>query len=177
MRFSRYLVFVLALASLACGDGSSPAPVTPSPPQSPAVTVLPTDPPSQGWQPYVVKQGDGQGGWIDVPAQYQLMTIGSGQIWFCPFGVTQFDNGEIFMLGTAYFGVKAEEEFPAVTFSQDGGQTWTSWKRANEGIWGRPLMVTYLAGGSLFFSAGSTNYFSEDYGRTWPESEIGRAHV
>ena len=64
----------------------------------------------------MVKQGDGQDGWIDIAAEYQLMTIGNGQIWFCPYGVAQFENGEIFMLGDAYHGT-AKEEFPAVTFS------------------------------------------------------------
>lgn len=170
MTKSAHLVLVgLVLATLSCGDSTS-LPISPPPPRQ--ILNLTTT----GWQTHIVKHGDGQGGWIDIPAEYQLVTINSGAISYGPFGVGLMDNGEIILLGASYFGTAEPGELPVAAFSKDGGQTWSGFNYLdnNGDAQGRPTMLTLLGKGSLSFVAyhypvGYASLFSGDYGRTWPE--------
>ena len=116
------------------------------------------------WRPHQIKQADGRGGWITRPAQIQTIKHPGGEN-TKPFGIAQMDNGEIVFIGSWHNGTK---EVPVVTFSKDGGDTWSEF-RAIPGKSGRPMMLTYLGGGNLSVITGS-RLFSSDYGRTWPES-------
>ena len=116
------------------------------------------------WRPHPIKQADGRGGWITRPAQIQTIKHPGGEN-TKPFGIAQMDNGEIVFIGSWHNGTK---EVPVVTFSKDGGGTWSEFQ-ALPGQSGRPMMLTYLGGGNLSVITGS-RLFSSDYGRTWPES-------
>ena len=122
-----------------------------------------------GWKPYLMRQGDGQGGWILKPAEYQCL----GQSFWGPskddwkaFGLVQMDNGEVVVVGTG----KSEEdgEDTVIAFSSDRGGTWSEFESIPD-ITGRPMMLAYLGGGNLTFVTGQ-RHFSSDYGRTWSES-------
>jgi len=116
------------------------------------------------WRPHQIKQADGRGGWITRPARIQTLKHPGGEN-TKPFGMAQMDNGEIIFIGSWHNGTK---EVPVVTFSSDGGDTWSAF-RAIPGQSGRPMMLTYLGGGNLSVIT-SSRLFSSDYGRTWPES-------
>lgn len=129
------------------------------------------NPEGRGWKPHPLKQGDGRGGWVVHPAEYQLLHPRTGRS-ICPFGVAQMDNGEIILLGAWHDGGEWREgraEHPAIAFSQDGGGSWTEFETLGEEVWGRPMMLAYLGNGELSFLSSSGRYFSRDYGRTWPE--------
>ena len=63
-------------------------------------------------------------------------------------------------------------EKPVVAFSRDRGNTWTPLKSVDESedCYGRPMVLTYLGKGDLMFQA-AAQYFSHDYGRTWPDRQ------
>lgn len=129
------------------------------------------NPEGLGWKPHPLKQGDGRGGWVVHPAEYQFLHPHTGRS-ICPFGVAQMDNGEIILLGAWHDGGEWREgraEHPANAFSQDGGGSWTEFETLGEEVWGRPMMLTYLGNGELSFQASHGRYFSGDYGRTWLE--------
>lgn len=173
MKSLRWLLLMLTLGSLSCGDSAAP----PAPPSTPTPSPRPTlNLTTTGWQAHVVKQGDGKGGWIDLPAEYQLVTMNNGSIWYCPFGVDLMGNGVLILLGPAFFGTAEPGEVPVTAFSQDNGQTWSGFNYldANGASAGRPTMLTLLSPTSLSFRAyysgpGDATFFSSDYALTWPE--------
>jgi hypothetical protein len=56
------------------------------------------------WKEHRVLQGDGRGGWIVHPAQYQFVPR-FGEYKVLPFGLAAMDNGEILLMGAARTGV------------------------------------------------------------------------
>jgi hypothetical protein len=149
---------------------------------------VPTGRDHLGWKPHFLKQGDGRGGWILRPAEIRFLHRSSGE-YVMPFGITKMDNGEIILVASWNDGSgrpHALSERPVVTFSRDGGQTWTEFETI-EGAVGRPVMLTYLGKGNLLFQSDLlwglesgipennvtkrpiVQYFSNDHGRTWPE--------
>ena len=139
---------------------------------------------SLGWKPHFIRQGDGQGGWRLKPAECQIlryrergMTMG--------YGLAQMDNGEIVLIGmnnpskSIWYDPKGEGDQAIIAFSSDRGDTWSPLElipgtKAREGDIMRPLMLTYLGEGNLYFRndmvadpPGSYRYFTSDYGRTW----------
>ena len=82
-----------------------------------------------------------------------------------PFGLVRMDNGEIALICSWHDG---KSEWPAIAFSKDGGDTWSEFQDI-PGAKGRPMNLAYLGNGRLTFVAGK-RFFSNDYGRTWPES-------
>ena len=61
-----------------------------------------------------------------------------------------------------------------IAFSENGGNRWTPFRNIESAdCHGRPMMLTDLGGGQLMFQTEakpSRQFFSSDYGRTWPES-------
>ena len=125
---------------------------------------------SLGWKPHLIRQGDGQGGWILKAAEYQCLQQsywGPSKAEWKAFGLAQMDNGEIVLVGSC----ESEEggEDTVIAFSSDRGNTWSELEPI-PGVAGRPMMLAYLGGGDLTFFSGGQRYFSSDYGRTWAES-------
>jgi len=126
---------------------------------------------AQGWKPHLIRQGDGQGGWILKPAQCQILCYRE-KGWSAGFGLAQMDNGKVVVLGICAPGKSlwyggGEDEKTLIAFSNDRGNTWTDLESIPN-INGRPMMTAYLGGGDLTFVSGK-RYYSSDYGRTWSE--------
>lgn len=131
------------------------------------------------WKPHRVKQADGHGGWVEHPAEARLIQHQDSGRYLFPFGVRQLDNGQVILAaswndGSSTNGRKAEK--PVIAFSPDRGDTWSTFTTVPGAI-GRPVMLTDLGKGRLAFQTDpmgsflSIQYFSADYGRTWPESK------
>jgi photosystem II stability/assembly factor-like uncharacterized protein len=137
-----------------------------------------TNPPEDpGWKPHVYRQGDGRGGWVCRSAKYQFLRKAGGR-YLMAFGLANMDNGEILFAGSWHDGSaeRADEaERPVISFSRDGGETWTE-PQVVEGAKGRPTMLTWLGKGELMFQTDlervSTQLFSHDYGRTWEKQSL-----
>ena len=89
-----------------------------------------------GWKPHLMRQRDGHGRWILREAEIQFLQMPTdlplgahhpGFVRFCPFGVTQMDNGEIIIVGISDLSAKAEKT--VVIFNAVGGETWTPPRR------------------------------------------------
>lgn len=125
-----------------------------------------------------VRRGDGGGGWRSHAAEIQFLHRKDGA-GIKPFGIAQMDNGEVILAASWDNGSPApsarDREKPVVAFSRDGGTTWSDFQ-VIAGASGRPVMFTDLGKGRLFFQTDLTNpiqqYFSNDYGRTWPEKRV-----
>ena len=76
------------------------------------------------------------------------------------------DNGEIILTVSLerHAPNTTAIQTPAVTFSEDQGDTWSPFKEIPP-VKNRPTMLTYLGAGNL--SLYGTAYFSSDYGKTW----------
>ena len=123
------------------------------------------------WSPYFVKQGDGAGGVVYRSAQIQeigkppLSPLGSVTTGFRPFGMVEIlDNfgvpsGTIAMTGGMPTVLTAGE--PVITFSSDGGNTWSAFQTS-----GGFVMLTDHGGSNLSVGSGSKS-FSSDLGQTW----------
>ncbi|MFH0965900.1 MAG: sialidase family protein [Planctomycetota bacterium] len=130
-----------------------------------------------GWKEHPIRKGDGKGGWMYVPGEHQLLAgkfdAGLG---IMPFGLVQMDNGDVILAASHNDGKK---EIPVLAFSKDRGDTWSDWHTVpgtgGKPGDGRPMTLTYLGKGDLFFVIYNTSLkitqrrFSHDYGRTWPE--------
>ena len=122
-----------------------------------------------GWKAHPIRKGDGKGGWTYIPGEHQLI-VGKFDAGIMPFGLAQMDNGEVILAASDSDG---EKEIPVFAFSKDRGDTWSDWHTVPEtggkpGS-GRPMMLTYLGKGNLFFHIHEHRWFSKDYGRTWLE--------
>lgn len=133
-----------------------------------------------GWKEHPIRVGDGQGGWTYMPGEFRFLHQEgltqegmplTGYVF--PFGLARMAGGELVLLGS---WKEDAVEKPVITFSQDDGDTWTGWRVIEEvppaasGADKRPMLMTWLGGRRLSFIAEDTRYFSEDGGRTWPES-------
>jgi hypothetical protein len=89
------------------------------------------------------------------------------------------DNGEVMLLSGWDSGESAKGFIgnvcnvkPVVTFSRDRGESWTPLAKI-EGGEGRLVVLAYLGKGNLMFQTDLLSpvmqYFSSDYGRTWPD--------
>lgn len=131
-----------------------------------------------GFRGHFVRKGDGKGGWVVQPAEIQFLHEKSGA-GLKPFGIAQMDNGEVILAASWDNGSNAksgaDREKPVISTSNDGGRSWGPF-RLVENAAGRPVMLTDVGKGALFFQTDLTNpirqFFSYDYGRTWPESKI-----
>lgn len=125
-----------------------------------------------GWKPHFVKQGDGRGGWITHSAEYQFLVHQEVGRHLFPYGVRQMDNGEVILAAAWDSGnTKGLKDWKlVVAFSRDGARSWTEFATIPNAP-GRPAVVTYLGKGNLILQSevGPSQYFSSDYGRTWPE--------
>ena len=134
----------------------------------------------QGWKATSIKQSDGKQGWVLRPAQVQFLHYSDGKTPYydrkfsqlIPFGVAQMDNGEVALIGA--WADESKKSQPVIAFSENGGNLWTPFKNIESAdCHGRPMMLTDLGGGQLMFQTEakpSRQFFSSDYGRTWPES-------
>ena len=130
-----------------------------------------------GWAEHPVRQSDGHGGWVDVPAVARFIRHPGKGGYTYPFGLLAMDNGEV-LLATSWNNGSSrndrQAEKPAVAFSRDNGDTWSDFITVSNAI-GRPMMVTDLGKGGIVFQTDPlgaylpTEHFSADYGRTWPE--------
>ena len=122
--------------------------------------------PLSGWRPHHIREGDGQGGWILRPAEYQLLHHPQGAN-TAVFGLAKMDNGQIILMGIWCPG---DGEKTVRSFSHDDGDTWDEIE-VIPGLEGRPLLLADLGNGRLTFHTETTGRylrcFSEDYGRTW----------
>lgn len=146
---------------------SEAAAITPAQAPTPAKSREPL-----GWKPHPIKQGDGRGGWIVRSGEYQFLVRQNVGVYLFPYGLAQMDDGEI-MLAAAWTDGKEkgiESWELVVAFSRDAGKTWTEMEAIPDGR-GRPTVTTYLGKGNLVLESelGPKQYFSSDYGRTWPE--------
>lgn len=122
-----------------------------------------------------VLQLDGKGGLIGHPAQYRFLPK-FGDCTVVPFGLCSFDNGDILLLGASSTGKRPDfqgGEETVAAISTDGGESWSEYQSIG---FGRPVMTTYLGGGSVSYcdgglmtEDGSMICYSHDYGRTWGE--------
>ena len=126
------------------------------------------------WKEHRVLAGDGKGGYLSLPAEYQFLPR-FGETKVVPFGLAKMDNGEILLLGAAKTDrttfQNGEETVAAI--SGDGGATWSDYQAIG---YGRPVMLTDLGGGTLSYNdgglmaeSGSSLRFTHDHGRTWSE--------
>lgn len=120
---------------------------------------------SLGWKEHFVKQGDGHGGWEVRPAEYQILQHPDG-LWTPPFGLALMDNGELILMGMHQAPDKTERI--VYTFSADMGESWSEFHTIPDSEAGRPMMLANLGGGRLTFVS-EQRYFSDDYGRSWPQ--------
>ncbi len=125
-----------------------------------------------GWKPHFVRKGNGRAGWTYQPAQYQFLHRPDGR-YVMGFGLAQMDNGEVIFAGSWHNDSNERADLaekPVVAFSRDAGATWTD-LQVIEGAAGRPVMLTYLGKGELFFQTDLekkiSQHFSHDYGRKW----------
>ncbi|MFH0964328.1 MAG: hypothetical protein V2A58_09995 [Planctomycetota bacterium] len=122
-----------------------------------------------GWKEHPIRKGDRHGGWTFVPGEHQLL-VGKRDAGVMPFGLVQMDNGEVILAASHTDG---DREVPVFAYSCDSGDTWSDWHTVpgtgGKPGSGRPMMLTYLGGGDLFFIVHGQRFFSKDYGRTWPE--------
>ena len=121
------------------------------------------------WKEHRVQHGDGRGGFVSRPAQYQFIARYQGAR-VVPYGLARMDNGEIVLAGSAIG--EAAKPATVLAFSSDGGTTWSDYLCVED--CGAPMMLTYLGKGGLAFRSswqrgGAHYFFSRDYGRTWPE--------
>lgn len=121
------------------------------------------------WKEHRVLHGDGRGGFVSRPAQYQFIAPYRGAR-VVPYGLAQMDNGEIVLAGCAIG--EAAKPVSVLAFSTDGGGTWSDYQCVE--ACASPMMLTYLGKGELAFRSswersGAHYFFSHDYGRTWPE--------
>ena len=133
-----------------------------------------------GWKEHHIKQGNGKGGWIVKPSEYQFLHYSETGC-STGFGLVQMDNGEVVFLG-AYRGTrdwgtsspnpKDIKERVSIAFSNDRGDIWSEFETVPDAS-GRPMMLAYLGKGNLTFTASWNKkhyrFFSNDYGRTWKE--------
>ena len=121
------------------------------------------------WKEHRVLVGDGKGGHLSLPAEYQFLPR-FGEAKVVPFGLAKMDNGEILLLGAAKTDrttfQNGEETVAAI--SADSGATWSDYQAIG---YGRPVMLTDLGGGTLSYNdgglmaeSGSSLCFSHDYG-------------
>ncbi len=143
---------------------------------------LPSEDGGPGWKPHLIRQDDGQGGWVLKPAECQILRYRE-QGTNLGYGLAQMDNGEVVLLGSCNSGKSlwyggGEGEKTIIAFSQDRGETWSELEPVpllsplDDIGGGRPMMLAYLGGGNLTFKTGwfeGTRHFSSDYGRTWSE--------
>ncbi len=127
-----------------------------------------------GWKPHPIKRGDGRGGWSVHSEEYQFLVHQNLGVNLFPYGLAKMDNGEI-MLAAAWTDGKGkgfDSWRPVVAFSRDAGETWAEMKAVLD-VRGRPVVLTYLGKGNLVLECepGPKQYFSSDYGRTWPEQK------
>lgn len=108
-------------------------------------------------------KGDGKGGWTCEPAEFRFFHTPYGKT-LMPFGLAVMDNNEIIFL-TSWHNYRTNKVL--VAFSKDNGDTWTDWLNIRTAH-GRPMMLAALGNGKVTFTTGR-RYFSNDYGRTWPE--------
>src|SRR6266849_2813626 len=131
-----------------------------------------------GFHGHWVRRGDGKGRWTVHPAEIQFLHGKTG-LGVKPFGIAQLDNGEVALAASWDDGSSsksaADREKPALAFSRDGGANWSHF-RVVENASGRPVMFTDAGRGQLYFQTDLTNpihqFFSSDYGRTWPEHRV-----
>ena len=81
------------------------------------------------WKEHRVLVGDGKGGYLSVPAEYQFLPR-FGEAKVVPFGLAKMDNGDILLLGAAKTDritfQNGEETVAAI--SADGGATWSDYQ-------------------------------------------------
>lgn len=119
-----------------------------------------------GMKPHSLRVGDGVGGWAWQPAEFRFLHAPDSML--MPFGLAQMDNGEVAVLGSVCDEKKlGEDQTACIAFSSDGGSTWSDWHLIPQAP-GRPMMLAYLGDGRLTFET-DRRFFSNDYGRTWPE--------
>ena len=132
-----------------------------------------------GWKPHVIRKGDGKGGWMDHPGSLQFIHKKGGK-YVMPFGIVAMDNGEVLLAASWHDGTSDKaviSEKPVMAISRNRGDTWSEWT-AVPGAAGRPVMLTDLGKGNLVFQTDSLGpslskqYFSKDFGRTWPERRV-----
>jgi hypothetical protein len=120
------------------------------------------------WQEHLIRQGDGHGGWVTRPAQRQVLKYPDAIT--LPFGLVRMDNSEVVILCSLEKqppnGTRTVQ--PIIAFSKDDGVTWSDFTII-AGTSGRPMNLTDHGQGRLSFVT-DRRYFSNDYGRTWPES-------
>jgi len=132
-----------------------------------------------GWKTHYIRQGDGRGGWVVRRAEYQMLqdpnkwhTNATGRPYLQFRVLKPMDNGELILMGvwnpSGEYGKWTDQERTIVAFSRDGGDTWSELKQIAD-TYDRPDMTACLGKGRLTFQTGETAYFSNDYGRTWPE--------
>lgn len=105
---------------------------------------------SLGWKEHFIRVGDGHGGWVVQPAEYQILQHPDGLYTF-PFGIVQMDNGELILM-CAHKCADGNER-PVAAFSRDQGDTWSGLETIPDAAH-RPLMLACPGHGELTFLAG-----------------------
>lgn len=119
------------------------------------------------WQPHVMRQLNGKAEQIRLPAQFQIVTESWNRLAAVPYIVYMPEKDRLLMLVTCDLPLRAY-----VLTSDDRGANWTD-PRPTSGVKnGKPLAglatgLAYLGNGNVLFYAGSSRWFSSDFGETW----------
>jgi hypothetical protein len=142
------------------------------------VLLAPARQAQAAWQLSQIEQGDGHGGSICHPAYKQEVRADSGRT--LPFGLAQMDNGQIAMVVASQPGFPGGGPYyPKITFSSDGGNTWSAFQGLPTTVsdWSAwPVSLAYTGGGNLSYVSGGRRYFSTNYGNTWSSNIVDQQY-
>jgi len=119
------------------------------------------------WKPHEVRQFKGRSQQIRLPARLQIVTESWKRVVAVPYIVYMPKKDRLLMLVGCDYPHRAY-----VLTSDDRGATWTDPHPARVDKDGKPSIslgtcLTYLGNGKTLFYAGSSRWFSKDYGQTW----------
>ena len=125
--FLKQVGMLTVLTPLAAVGSAGPRPLVPQAQAIPTPQPVPLvkDGEPLGFKPHPIRQGDGKGGWTVRWGEVQLLRHGAdiNTNRMCPFGLAQMDNGEVAFMGIV--GHSSKREQPVISFSRDGGNTWS----------------------------------------------------
>jgi len=123
-------------------------------------------PAAGGWKPHAVRQRNGAAGFIEVPAQFQVVTESWNRVVAVPYLVYMPEKDRLLMLvGCDY------PHHAMVLTSDDQGATWTPPRPVRLDADGKTVpglgtSLTYLGNGKVLLVVDGM-WFSSDYGATW----------
>jgi hypothetical protein len=127
------------------------------------------------WKSHVVRQLNGAGREIRVPAKLQIVTEQWNRVAVVPYLVYMPEKDRLLMLVNRDYGPALKPvHYAMVLWSDDHGVTWSEPRPVHLDAQGTPAgmgtSLTYLGQGKVLVHAGDSRRFSQDYGTTWGNS-------